>query len=95
MPIVSGVREFCRQYLSYCLKRLKKESQGYYELPTVHGNLGADGGASKNFGELQPPSSPAGTIPAFEGKTNSFNKRDLLYWQEELGTLIGEKHCEL
>ena len=57
VPIVSGGQESLQTVpivcLSYCLKRIKK-GHGFYEVLTLHGNLGADKGASKNFGGSSP-----------------------------------------
>ena len=35
-------------------------------MPTVHGNLGADVGASNNIRGLQPPYRPAGAISDYD-----------------------------
>ena len=63
VPIVSGVRESLQTILIVLPKRLKK-GHGFYEMPTVHGNLGADGGLAKILGATA-PKPPAGAIPVF------------------------------
>jgi len=44
-------------------KTEENEKKGYGFILTVHGNLEADRGTSKNVKELQPPQPPTGATP--------------------------------
>ena len=56
---VSGVQESL-QTMPIILPKKTRKGHTFYEVLTVHGNLGAAGGLAKIVGELQPP---AGAIP--------------------------------
>ena len=51
VPTVSGVQESL-QTMPIVLppRKSKKDNARFYDVPTVHENLGTDGGNSKNFG---------------------------------------------
>ena len=50
----SGVKNLCRQGLSYCLIKRVKKGPGYYAVSTMHGHLSAEGETSKTFGQVAP-----------------------------------------
>ena len=62
VPTVSGVQESLQTMPIVLSKKLKTKGHGFYEVPTVHRNLGADGGASKILGATA-PKPPGGAIP--------------------------------
>ena len=62
VPRVSGVQE-C---LSYSLKRVKEKDPRFYDVLTMHGNSGADEGASKNYGGYSPLQAPRWRHPCLK-----------------------------
>ena len=44
MPTVGGVQESLQAMPIVLPKKSNKKSSGFYEVPTMHGNLGAAGG---------------------------------------------------
>jgi len=60
VPTVRGFQESLPTMpIVFSPKKSKQKGPGIYEVPTMHGNLGADVGASKNFWGLQPPPAPS------------------------------------
>ena len=57
VPTVSGVQESLQTMLIVLLPKKSKKNPEFYEVPTMYGNLGTNGGLAKFWG-LQPPSPP-------------------------------------
>ena len=64
MLTVSGVQESLQTMPIVFPPKKKKKGPGFYEVPTMHGNLGADGGLANMLGATA-PQAPAGAIPGF------------------------------
>ena len=67
VPIVSAVRESLQTIPIVLSKKTKGQGHGFYEVPTVHANLGANGELAKVLGELQLPQAPSlvPSLPSF------------------------------
>ena len=57
MPKVSGVKKNL-QTMPKVLPKKTKKGHGFCEVPTVHGNLGADGRLARILGGYSHPSPP-------------------------------------
>ena len=64
VPTVSGVQESLQAMPIVLPPKKSKKGPGFYEVPTMHGNLRADGGVAKILG-VYSPQAPAGAIPGF------------------------------
>ena len=58
MPTVSGVQESLQTMPIVLPPKKSKKGPGFYEVPTMLGNLDADGGLAKVLGGCSSPSSP-------------------------------------
>ena len=55
--------------------------RGFYEVPTVHGNLGADGGLAKFLGDYSPPLAPYLLITHYQVNCSANAVILLAFWQ--------------
>ena len=55
VPTVSGVQESFQTMPIVFPPKKRKKGPGFYEVPKMHGNVGADGGASESFGKATAP----------------------------------------